>query len=74
MVLLIQVRLLGHGVMGRGEERDLLGKGELPSAEDTAVIQVGLMLTGTQMLGMDGSRWIQECLRGSGGPRVRRMY
>lgn len=52
---------------------DLAGKGELPSAEDTAVIQVGLMPAGTEVVGMDGSGWIQECLRGPGGPRVRRM-
>lgn len=58
---------------GEGRSVDLAGKGELPSAEDTAVIQVGLMPAGTEVLGMDGSGWIQECLRGPGGPRVRRM-
>lgn len=47
---------------------DLVGRGELPSAEDTAVIEVGLMLAGAEVVGMDASGWIQECLRGSGGP------
>lgn len=56
-----RVRLLGHrAAAGEGTGVDLVGKGELISTEDIAVIQVGVMVAGIKGMVASGQKWVDS--------------
>lgn len=59
-VLLIESGSWDTAGVGEGTGVDLVGKGELTSTEDIAVIQVGVMVAGIKGMVASGQKWVDS--------------